>query len=175
MCKAIFTNDEAPRDETSSNGTNKLYGVSFIYDDNEQVSMKTDEGPSKVLPCQLPPKELSPGSFTLPCTIGSLNFYVMADLGSSVSIMRKLMFNHLKLTNLKKTNMLVEMADITKKGPYRNSGKHLYHSLLLFMLEYVFDREISLRVGEDRIVVDINGNVHHLNVLVEKVCMINEI
>ncbi|GKA40668.1 phospholipase-like protein [Tanacetum coccineum] len=84
---------------------------------HEEVSKKMDEGPSEVLPCQLPPKELSPGSFTLPCTIGSLNFYVMEDLGASVNIMRKSMFNHLKLTNLKKTNMLVEMADITKKAP----------------------------------------------------------
>nr|GEV52995.1 hypothetical protein [Tanacetum cinerariifolium] len=38
-----------------------------------------------VLPCWLPPKELSPGSFTLPCTIG--NIYAMADLGASVNVM----------------------------------------------------------------------------------------
>ncbi|GJU61730.1 hypothetical protein Tco_1243565, partial [Tanacetum coccineum] len=36
---------------------------------------------SKVLPCQLLPKELNPGSFTLSCIIGSLNFYDMVDLG----------------------------------------------------------------------------------------------
>nr|GEU93148.1 hypothetical protein [Tanacetum cinerariifolium] len=29
-----------------------------------------DDIPSGVLPCQLPPKELNPGSFILPCTIG---------------------------------------------------------------------------------------------------------
>ncbi|GJZ20256.1 hypothetical protein Tco_0556846 [Tanacetum coccineum] len=43
--------------------------VSFISDDNVQVSKKKDEGPPGVLPCQLPPKELSPRSFTLPFTI----------------------------------------------------------------------------------------------------------
>ncbi|GKA42391.1 reverse transcriptase domain-containing protein [Tanacetum coccineum] len=82
-----------------------------------KIPEKMDEGPSVVLPCQLPPKELSPGSFTLPYTIGSLNLYAMADLGASVNIMPRSMFNHLKLTNLKKTYMLVEMADMTKSAP----------------------------------------------------------
>nr|GEY71534.1 phospholipase-like protein [Tanacetum cinerariifolium] len=70
---------------------------------------------SGVLPCQLPPKELNPWSFTLPCTIGSLNVYALAYLGASVNIMSRSMFNHLNLTNLKETNMLVEMADMAKK------------------------------------------------------------
>ncbi|GJW71280.1 7-deoxyloganetin glucosyltransferase-like protein, partial [Tanacetum coccineum] len=116
-CKAIYASDEAPRDETSSDGTNKLHGVSFISDDDVHVPEKTDEGPSKVLPCQLPPKELSPESFTLPYTIGNLNLYAMAGLGASVNIMPISMFNHTKLKNLKKTDMLVEMADMTKKAP----------------------------------------------------------
>ncbi|GJX61089.1 hypothetical protein Tco_0293989 [Tanacetum coccineum] len=38
----------------------------------------------------------------------------------------------------------------------------------------VFDNEISLGVGEDKIVFDMNGNVHHSVVLVENACMINE-
>ncbi|GKA45280.1 hypothetical protein Tco_0738076 [Tanacetum coccineum] len=53
-CKAVYANKGA-QIETSSDGTNEL-----------------------------PPKELNPGSFALPCTIGSLNFYAMADLGASV-------------------------------------------------------------------------------------------
>ncbi|GJR17469.1 7-deoxyloganetin glucosyltransferase-like protein [Tanacetum coccineum] len=117
--KAIFANDKEQGVETSSDGTNKLNRVSFISDDNVQVSRKTDEGLSEVLPCQLPLKELCPGSFTLPYTIGSMNLYAMEDLGAIVNIMLKLMFNHLKLTNLKETNMLLEMADMTKKAPMR--------------------------------------------------------
>ncbi|GKE01682.1 hypothetical protein Tco_1389665, partial [Tanacetum coccineum] len=80
QCKSIFTNNKASRDETSSNGTNELHGVSFISDDNVMVSKKTDEGQSGVLSCQLPLKELSPESFTLLCTIDSLNLYAMTDL-----------------------------------------------------------------------------------------------
>nr|GEV14874.1 hypothetical protein [Tanacetum cinerariifolium] len=52
---------------------------------NEEVSKEIKEGPPRILPCQLPPKELNPKSFTLPYTI--------------------------------ETNMLVEMADMTKKAP----------------------------------------------------------
>ncbi|GKE99978.1 7-deoxyloganetin glucosyltransferase-like protein [Tanacetum coccineum] len=107
----------APTDEASSKGTTELQGVSFISDDNVQVPKEMEERPQGVLPCQLPLKELNLRSFTLPCTIGSLNFYAMADLGASVNIMPRSMFNHLKLTNLKKTDMLVEMADMTKKAP----------------------------------------------------------
>ncbi|GJT30798.1 zinc finger BED domain-containing protein RICESLEEPER 3 [Tanacetum coccineum] len=39
----------------------------------------------------------------------------------------------------------------------------------------VFDKEISLRVGEDIIVFDMNGHVHHPVVLVKNACMINDV
>ncbi|GJZ83339.1 hypothetical protein Tco_0648512 [Tanacetum coccineum] len=41
----------------------------------EWVAQEEDDMPSRVLPCQLPPKELNPESFTFPCTIG--NFVVI--------------------------------------------------------------------------------------------------
>ncbi|GJU34916.1 7-deoxyloganetin glucosyltransferase-like protein [Tanacetum coccineum] len=116
-CKAIFADDDAPSDETSSNETNELHEVSFISDDNVQVSKKKDERPLEVLPCQLPLKELTLGSFTLPCTIGSLNMYALAHLGASVNIMPYTMFKCFKLTSFKETSMLVEMADMSEKAP----------------------------------------------------------
>nr|GEZ92444.1 hypothetical protein [Tanacetum cinerariifolium]GFA50930.1 hypothetical protein [Tanacetum cinerariifolium] len=73
---------------------------------------KENEGSSRVLPCQLPPKELNLGSFTLPCTIGSLNVYDLAYLGASVNIMPYSMFKSLELASLKETTILVEMADM---------------------------------------------------------------
>nr|GEZ27468.1 phospholipase-like protein [Tanacetum cinerariifolium] len=48
-----------------------------------------DNLPSEGLPCQLSPKEINPGTFTIPCTIGSLDFYAMADLGASINVMPK--------------------------------------------------------------------------------------
>nr|GEU55641.1 hypothetical protein [Tanacetum cinerariifolium] len=72
---------------------------------------------TKVLQCQLPPKELNPRNFTLPCTIGKINFYRMTDLGSSVNVIPRNTFEYLRLANLRNTNMLVEMADMIKKAP----------------------------------------------------------
>ncbi|GJX27642.1 reverse transcriptase domain-containing protein [Tanacetum coccineum] len=104
QCMAVYVDKEAPLNNT----INKSHEVSFVQE--EGVS-------SKVLPCQLPPKELNLGNFTLPCTIGSLKFYVMADLGMSINVIPKSMNEHLKLSRLKKTDMLVEMADMTKRAP----------------------------------------------------------
>ncbi|GJT44294.1 retrovirus-related pol polyprotein from transposon TNT 1-94 [Tanacetum coccineum] len=41
------------------------------------------------------------------------------DLGANVNVIPKSMFEHLKLDRLKKTDMLVEMADMTKRSPIR--------------------------------------------------------
>ncbi|GJZ11018.1 reverse transcriptase domain-containing protein [Tanacetum coccineum] len=88
---------------------NKLHGVSFISDPKSDAT--------GVLQHQLSRKELNPGNFTLPCTIGKFNFYAMADLRASINAMPRSIFEHLHLTNLRKTNMLCEMADMSKKEP----------------------------------------------------------
>nr|GEU57418.1 reverse transcriptase domain-containing protein [Tanacetum cinerariifolium] len=71
---------------------------------------------SEGLPCQVLPKEINPGSFTLSCIIESLDFYAMADLGTSINVMPKSMFEHLNQAILQETNMLAEMTDLTKKS-----------------------------------------------------------
>ncbi|GKE33803.1 hypothetical protein Tco_1453125, partial [Tanacetum coccineum] len=63
--KTVTTNQEA-------SVLNNLHEVSFISE--------TDSDTLEVLQHQLPPKELNPGSFTLPCMIVKFNFYAMADL-----------------------------------------------------------------------------------------------
>ncbi|GJS17116.1 phospholipase-like protein [Tanacetum coccineum] len=149
-------------------------GVSFVADDKEGNI-------SGALPCQLLPKELNPRSFTLPCTIGNLNLYAMEDLGASVNVMPKLIFEYLKLANLKETDMVVEMADMTKKDPLGivenilvKINKFPFPSdfVIIDMLGEpsetmimgrpflatihaqidVFKREILLGIGEDRVV-----------------------
>nr|GEX95025.1 RNA-directed DNA polymerase, eukaryota, reverse transcriptase zinc-binding domain protein [Tanacetum cinerariifolium] len=47
----------------------------------KESNIKENNGSSGVLPCQLPPKELNLGSFTLPCIIGSLYMSALVDLG----------------------------------------------------------------------------------------------
>ncbi|GJW09476.1 phospholipase-like protein [Tanacetum coccineum] len=166
-CKAVYANKGA-QIETSSDGTNEL-----------------------------PPKELNPGSFALPCTIGSLNLYGMADLGASVNVMPKLIFEHLKLADLKETEMVVEMVDMMKKAPLGivenilvKINKFLFPSdfVIIDMLGEpsetmilgrpflvtihahidVFNRKFSLGTGEDRVLFDMDRGVYHSKIPVEK-------
>ncbi|GJS92341.1 reverse transcriptase domain-containing protein [Tanacetum coccineum] len=44
-------------------------------------------------------------------------FYGMADLGASLNVMPRNTFEYLRLANMRSTNILVEMADMTKKAP----------------------------------------------------------
>ncbi|GJU38076.1 phospholipase-like protein [Tanacetum coccineum] len=140
--------------------------VKLILDglnDSQQVSFITEaeEGDSsETLLCQLPPKEMNPGSFTLPCTIGNLKLYVMADLGTSVNVMPKSLFKYLKLADLKETNMVVEMADMPKKALL---------GIVENILIDVFRREISLRIGEEKVKFDMNGRICHSRVPFEKI------
>ncbi|GJZ47594.1 hypothetical protein Tco_0601426 [Tanacetum coccineum] len=68
-----------------------------------------------------------------------------------------LIFEHLKLTDLKETDMTIVMADMTEKTP-------------LGITENV---QISLGIGEDRVLFDMNGNVCQSSVPVEKVYVTN--
>ncbi|GJR43302.1 reverse transcriptase domain-containing protein [Tanacetum coccineum] len=181
QCKAVYANDEAAIDNTSSKETNKLHKVSFISNDDVQLNL---------------------GSFTLPCTVGSLNFYVMADLGASVNVIPKSMFEHLRLANLKKTDMLIETADMTKRAPIGimenilvKIDKFLFpsHFVVIDMLKThnetmilgrsflatihaeidIFNKGISLGIMDDRVTLDMDKKIHNFMTLVGKVYMVN--
>ncbi|GJU85824.1 phospholipase-like protein [Tanacetum coccineum] len=188
-CKAVYAN-KGEQIETSSNKTNKVQGVSFIEEDDIQ---NEEGGISEALPCQLPHKELNPGSFTLPYTIGSLNLYAMTDLGASVNIIPRSIFEHLRLANLKETDMLIVRADMTEKAPLGIVENVLVKiNKFLFPFDFmimdtlgehnetmilgrpflatihahidIFKREISLRFGENRVPFDMDGNVCHSSI-----------
>ncbi|GJU31548.1 putative reverse transcriptase domain-containing protein [Tanacetum coccineum] len=172
-------NEEVKQVEEETAGLNKLHGVSFVSDPESDAT--------EVLQHQLPRKELNLGNFTLPCTISKFNFYAMADLGASINVMPRSIFEHLHLTNLKKTNMLCEMADMSKKAPLGivenvlvKIGKFLFPSdfviidntpsettilgrpfLATIRAEIdVFTGKISLGINEDRISFDSMRNNH---------------
>ncbi|GJS41593.1 reverse transcriptase domain-containing protein [Tanacetum coccineum] len=165
--------------DQETSGHNKLRGVSFISDPESDAT--------EVLQHQLPHKELNPGNFILPCTIDKFKFYAMADLGASINVMPRSMFEHLHLTKLRKTNMLCEMADMSKKAPLGivenvlvKIGKFLFLSdfviidntpsettilgrpfLATIRAEIdVFAGKISLGINEDRISFDSMRNSH---------------
>ncbi|GKC18395.1 reverse transcriptase domain-containing protein [Tanacetum coccineum] len=173
----FYANDEALIDNTSSSETNE---VSLIANNKAQVAQEEDDVLTRVLPCQLPPKELNPRSFTLPCTIGSLNFDAMADF-ASVNVMPKSMFEHLKLANLMKTDMLVEMADMTKRVPIGilknvlvKIDKRPFLATIHANID-VFNIEISLGIRDDRVTFDMDKKIHNFMTLVGKVYVVNSI
>ncbi|GKF30066.1 hypothetical protein Tco_0096408, partial [Tanacetum coccineum] len=67
-CKSIYKKAQI---RTPSSMTSEIQEVSFVAEEEEGGSSET-----------LPSIEINPGSFTLPCTIGNLKIYVMADVGA---------------------------------------------------------------------------------------------
>ncbi|GJU17444.1 hypothetical protein Tco_1145410 [Tanacetum coccineum] len=103
QAKVVTIENEGP---SSPNKLKNLHGIFFLSDSQEENSID-----------QLPMKESNPGHFTLPFTIGNFNFYAMANLGASVNVLPRNIFEYLGLRNLSETDILVKMADMRKKAP----------------------------------------------------------
>ncbi|GKB37605.1 reverse transcriptase domain-containing protein [Tanacetum coccineum] len=189
QCKAVYADEKTSLD-------NGRHEISIASNKCTQIVQTNDVSP-KLLPCQLPPKELNPGNFTLPCTIRSLNFHAMADLGASVNVIPKSIFEHLKLARLKKTDMLVEMVDMTKRSPIGivenvlvKIDKFLFPSdcVVMNMLNTrnetmilgrpflatihakidVFNKEISLEIGGDKVTFDMDKKIHNFTTQIDE-------
>nr|XP_009598431.1 uncharacterized protein LOC104094257 [Nicotiana tomentosiformis] len=64
-----------------------------------------------------------PGSFTIPCTIGSYAFAnALCDLGASINLMPLSIYKKLGIRKARPTSMLLQLADRTVKRP---SGRAL--------------------------------------------------
>ncbi|GJZ37920.1 putative ribonuclease H-like domain-containing protein [Tanacetum coccineum] len=106
-------------------------------------TIEEDSRPSRTLPCQLQPKELSPRSFSLPYTIGTVeNVLVKIDIVIDMP------------------GILGEMITLDK--PFLAT----IHAQI-----DVFNGEISFGIGEDKAKLDVNRNSHHSNVTLKKVYM----
>ncbi|GKD89506.1 reverse transcriptase domain-containing protein [Tanacetum coccineum] len=126
------------------------------------------------------------------------------DLGASVNVMPKSIFEHLKLSNLKKIDMIVEMADMTKRAPIGivenvlvKIDKFIFPSdfVVIDMLNThnetmilgrpflatihaeidVFNKEISLGIGHDRVTFDMDKKAYNFITPIGKVCTMNSI
>ncbi|GKB19406.1 reverse transcriptase domain-containing protein [Tanacetum coccineum] len=147
QCKAMYANEKTPID----NGQHEL---SIASNKCTQI-VQTNDVSSKVLPC------------------------------TDFNVIPKSIFEHLKLARLKKTDMLVEMTDMTKKSPIGivenvlvKIDKFLFPSdfVVMDMLNTrnkamilgrpflatihakidVFNKEISLGIGGDRVTFDMD-------------------
>ncbi|GJZ32867.1 reverse transcriptase domain-containing protein [Tanacetum coccineum] len=123
-------------------------------------------------------------------------------LGASINVIPKSMFEHLKLARFKKTDMLVEMADMTKRAPigivenvFVKIDKFLFLSdfVVIDMLNThnetmilgrpflatihakidVFNKEISLGIRDDRVTFGMDKKIHNFTTPVGKIYMIN--
>ncbi|GJR79985.1 hypothetical protein Tco_0150770 [Tanacetum coccineum] len=101
----------------------------------EEVSMvKLNAQCSSVLQNKLPSKEKDPGSFILPCIIGSMSVTnALADLGASISVMPFSMFKGLGLGNPKPVRMLIKMTDKSMQSP-----KGMIENFLVKIDKFIF-------------------------------------
>ena len=60
----------------------------------------------------MPSKEKDPSAFTIPCVIGNANFKkALYELGASISVMPKHVYDSLSLEPLIKTSIVIQLTD----------------------------------------------------------------
>ncbi|GKC83692.1 homeodomain-like protein [Tanacetum coccineum] len=158
---------------------------------------------SATLQNKLPPKETDPGSFILPCIIGNHSMSnALADLGASISIMPYSLFKRLGLGSLKPIKMTIEMADRSMQSPKGIKENVLVKiSNFVFPVDFVvldimedenvpiilgrpmlatahakidvYGKKISLGVGNDQVVFNINKK--ESPAFISPICVINEL
>ena len=81
-------------------------------------TVKLTEECSAAIANEAPEKKRDPGCPTIPCSIGSLMFEkALCDLGASVSVMPKNVFEKLRLPEPEPTAMCLELADNSVRYP----------------------------------------------------------
>jgi hypothetical protein len=70
-----------------------------------------------ILSRTLPPKMEDPRKFTIPCTLGKLTIKkALCDLGASVSLMSRTIFEQIGIGELKPTRMTIQLVFILEKS-----------------------------------------------------------
>ncbi|GJR22046.1 RNA-directed DNA polymerase, eukaryota, reverse transcriptase zinc-binding domain protein [Tanacetum coccineum] len=133
----------------------KTFEIDTVLEASSMASNDTveeDSRPSRTLPCQLQPKELSLGSFSLPYTIVE-NVLVKIDKFVSPCDF-----------------VVIDMSGIC--GEMMILGKPFLATIHAQI--YVFNGEISFGTSEDRVKFNVNRISHHSNAILEKVYMTTE-
>ncbi|XP_051142886.1 uncharacterized protein LOC127259548 [Andrographis paniculata] len=91
---------------------------------SKKRSINNDEGValagecSTVLQRKLPIKQKDPGSYTIPCIIGTREFsHALCDLGSSINLMSYSIFRELGVGVMKPTEMQLQLANRSIRTP----------------------------------------------------------
>ncbi|GJX63014.1 putative ribonuclease H-like domain-containing protein [Tanacetum coccineum] len=146
-----------------------------------------------------------PGSFTIPCDIGNLHIdNALADLGASISLMPYTMYEKLGLGEPKPTRMSLELADRPIQYP-RGIVENVLIKVDKFILPIdfvildmredsripiiigrpflatvramidVFNKKITLRVGDDEVTFDIDQSIKRLPIEDEECYRIDDL
>ncbi|KAI3703847.1 hypothetical protein L1987_74043 [Smallanthus sonchifolius] len=121
----------------------------------EELSQVTlNEECSAVIQNKLPEKRRDPGSFTIPCLIGSLSVSnALADLGASINLMPYAVFTKLELGEPAPTRMSIQLADRSVKYP-----RGIVENMLVKVDRFVFPVDfVILDMDEDKNVPIILG------------------
>ncbi|KAD7116998.1 hypothetical protein E3N88_04266 [Mikania micrantha] len=113
----------------------------------EELSTVTlSEKCSAVVQNKLPQKKTDPGSFTIPCTLGSSSVsHALADLGASINLMPYSIFAKLDLGEPEPTRMSIQLADRSVKYP-----RGIVENLLVKIDKFVFPVDfVILDMEED--------------------------
>lgn len=97
----------------------------------------------EVMPRKLPQKLEDPGKFTFPCSIGD-HFVgeALCDLGANVNVMPKFVYMSLGLTEIKPTQVMLQLADKSVKE-------------LCGLVEDVVVKVYKLMLPADFVVIDV--------------------
>ncbi|XP_071927592.1 uncharacterized protein [Coffea arabica] len=115
-------------------------------EDSETIAL-TEEC-SAIIQNKLPPKLKDPGSFTVPCTIGNVEFSkALCDLGASVSLIPLTVARQLGLKELKRTNISLQLTDRSIRHP-------------MGILENVFIKVHKFIIPVDFIVLDMEEDIN---------------
>ncbi|GJU68777.1 putative nucleotidyltransferase, ribonuclease H [Tanacetum coccineum] len=160
---------------------------------------------SVVLQNILPSKIKDLGSFTIPCFIGEMKVNnALADLGASINLMPYSFFENLNLGEPKRTNMSIQLADRSIKYPRGVVENMLVRvDKFIFPVDFVildmeedsnipfilgqpflatsqalidvYNGKLTLRMGNDEVIFNINKTMKHNSTGDEVVCSTNSI
>ena len=100
------------------NVTKFLFSRTRIINEKETDKQKESDQPNDNPLEILPPKLSDPGAFSIPCSIGKVKIpTALCDLGASVSLMSKSVFDQLDSCKLEPTNVRLYFAEGSSRVP----------------------------------------------------------
>jgi len=90
----------------------ELYTTKRAYKLKGHETVSIGEDVSVIVQKNLPLKQKDPSAFTIPCVIGNARFKrALCDLGASISVMLKHVYDFLSLEPLIKTSIVIQLGD----------------------------------------------------------------